>query len=89
MLVSWLRRIPNLVAGILAGIVAAIVMTLVMALSRYYLGIMPPFEAVPDRIASTLDIATFFRLFGEYGGYNGLKQFGILSGLRGIFAAGA
>lgn len=89
MLVSWLKRIPNLVAGLLAGVTAAIVMTLVMVLSRYYLGIMPPPESVPDRVASTLDIATFFRLFGEYGGYNGLKQFGIMSGLRGLFAAGA
>jgi DMSO/TMAO reductase YedYZ molybdopterin-dependent catalytic subunit len=89
MLVSWLKRIPNLVAGLLAGVVAAIVTIFVMVLGRYYLGIMPPFEAVPDRIASTLDIETFFSLFGKYGGYNGLKQFGILSGLRGIVVTGA
>ena len=89
MLISWLKRLPNLIAGLLAGVTAAVVMTLMMVLSRYYLGIMPPPESVPDRVASTLDIATFFRLFGEYGGYNGLKQFGIMSGLRGIFAAGA
>jgi DMSO/TMAO reductase YedYZ molybdopterin-dependent catalytic subunit len=83
------RWVPNIVAGIIAGLTAAVLMTLVMALSRYYLGIMPPPEAVPDRIASTLDIETFFSLFNTYGGYNGLKKFGIVSGLRAIFAAGA
>lgn len=86
---SWAKRIPNLTAGIIAGLFAAVVMTLAMAASRFWLGIMPPPEAVPDRIAPTLDIATFFRLFGKYGGYDGLKQFGITSGLRGIAATGA
>ena len=83
-----LKWIPNLIAGMIAGLVAAVVMTLTMALSRYYLGIMPPPESVPDRIAPLLDIDTFFSLFAKYGGYNGLKQFGIVSGLRGIATAG-
>jgi DMSO/TMAO reductase YedYZ molybdopterin-dependent catalytic subunit len=89
LLKSWVRRVPNIIAGLIAGLLAAAVMTLVMAMSRYWLGIMPPPEAVPDRIAPTLDIATFFRLFGKYGGYDGLKQFGITSGLKGIAATGA
>ncbi|MDQ3541038.1 MAG: molybdopterin-dependent oxidoreductase [Chloroflexota bacterium] len=88
MITSWLRRIPNLVAGALAGIAAAIVMTLAMLASRYWLGVMPLVEAVPDRVASLLSVQEFFRLFGQYGGYNGLKQFGILSGLRGVAATG-
>ncbi|MEJ7901574.1 MAG: molybdopterin-dependent oxidoreductase, partial [Thermomicrobiales bacterium] len=83
------RYAPNLLAGLLAGLVAAIVTILLMALSRYYLGIMPPPEAVPDRIASMLDIQTFFSLFNEYGGYNGLKKFGIVAGLRTLIATGA
>lgn len=83
------RYVPNLLAGFVAGLAAAIVTTLLMALSRYYLGIMPPVEAVPDRIASTLDIQTFFSLFSQYGGYNGLKKFGIVAGLRTLFAVGA
>ena len=85
---NWLRRVPNAIAGLLAGIVATLVMTLLMAASRYWLGIMPPPEAIPDRVAPLLDISTFFSLFGKYGGYNGLKQFGILSGLRGLLAFG-
>jgi len=82
------RKVPNVLAGMLAGIVGAIVTALAMAASRYWLGIMPPPEAVPDRIAPLLDIDTFFSMFGTYGGYNGLKQFGIVSGLRGLITAG-
>ncbi len=83
------RYVPNLLAGLVAGLAAAAVTTLLMALSRYFLGIMPPPEAVPDRIASMLDIDTFFSLFNQYGGYNGLKKFGIVAGLRTLFATGA
>ncbi|HVL22500.1 MAG TPA: molybdopterin-dependent oxidoreductase [Thermomicrobiales bacterium] len=82
------RRLPTLIAGALAGLVAALVMILAMAASRYWLGIMPPVEAVPDRIAPLLDIDSFFRLFGKYGGYNGLKKFGIVSGLRAVVGIG-
>ena len=85
---SWLRRVPNVIAGLLAGIVATLVMMLLMAASRYWLGIMPPPEAIPDRVAPLLDIQTFFSLFNQYGGYNGLKQFGILSGVRGLLGFG-
>lgn len=85
---EWVRRIPNVIVGVLAGAVAAIVTALVMALSRYWFGIMPPPESVPDRVAPLLDIDTFFSMFGTYGGYNGLKQFGIMSGLRGLFTVG-
>lgn len=86
---AGVRYVPNLLAGLVAGLAAAIVTTLLMAASRYYLGIMPPVEAVPDRIASMLDIRTFFSLFSQYGGYNGLKKFGIVAGLRTLFAVGA
>jgi DMSO/TMAO reductase YedYZ molybdopterin-dependent catalytic subunit len=82
-------RVPTLIAGLVAGLLAAVVMTLAMAASRLWLGIMPPPEAIPDRIAPLLDIDTFFELFSRYGGYNGLKKFGIVSGLRGLAATGA
>lgn len=82
------HRILTLFGGLLAGAIAAIVMTLAMAASRHWLGIMPPVEAVPDRVARMLDIDSFFSLFGKYGGYNGLKKFGILTGLRGVFGVG-
>jgi DMSO/TMAO reductase YedYZ molybdopterin-dependent catalytic subunit len=75
-------------AGLLAGIVAALFMILIMAAARYWLGISPPPEAAPDRLAPTLSIHQFFDLFGKYGGYNGLKKFGIKSGLEAIIGAG-
>ncbi len=88
MVANWLKRIPNVIAGVLAGMIAAVVMTLAMAASRYWLGIMPLVEAIPDRVSVLLSINTFFSMFGTYGGYNGLKQFGILSGIRGVLTAG-
>ena len=88
MTLDWMKRLPNIVAGMLAGVVAAVVMTLAMAASRYWLGIMPPVEAIPDRVAPLLSIHAFFSLFGKYGGYNGLKQFGILSGLQAVLGVG-
>ena len=63
MLISWLKRLPNLIAGLLAGITAAVVITLVMVLRRCYLGMMPPPESVLDRVACILDIETFFSVF--------------------------
>lgn len=78
----------RLLAGVLAGLVAAAAMLLVMAAARFWLGIVPPVEAIPDRVAALLSINEFFSLFGKYGGYNGLKRFGILSGLRGVVGAG-
>ena len=86
---SWNRRIALYGSGLLAGLVAGLVLTLLMATGRYWLGISPPPEAVPDRIAPTLDIATFFDLFGKYGGYNGLKKFGIRTGIEVLFAVSA
>ncbi len=84
----WYRIIPNLVLGMVAGLLAAVVTALAMAASRYWLGITPPPEAVPDRIAPLLSIDTFFSLFGTYGGYSGLKKFGILSGIRALAGVG-
>jgi DMSO/TMAO reductase YedYZ molybdopterin-dependent catalytic subunit len=85
---TGLRYLPNAILGMLAGVVGAIVTSLAMVAGRYWLGIMPPPESVPDRVAPTLDIDRFFSMFGTYGGYNGLKQFGVVSGLRGLLTAG-
>jgi DMSO/TMAO reductase YedYZ molybdopterin-dependent catalytic subunit len=63
-------------------------MLLVMAIGRTWPGISPLPESIPDRIAPTLSISEFFSLFGKYGGYNGLKKFGIRSGIQGVIGAG-
>ena len=82
----WLKVVG---VGLLAEVVASLAMVLAMAIGRTWLGISPPPEAIPDRFAPTLDINTFFSLFGRFGGYNGLKRFGITSGLTGLFVLGA
>ena len=87
----WDRWAPvslRVLGSVLAGLMAAVAMILAMAAGRYWLGIMPPVEAIPDRVAALLSISEFFSLFGKYGGYNGLKKFGILSGLRGVIGIG-
>ena len=82
------RRLVLLFAGALSGLVAAIAMLLLMAATRQWLGVSPPPEAVPDRLAPTLSISQFFDLFAQYGGYNGLKKFGVWTGIRAILGAG-
>ena len=86
---SLIHALSIVATGLLCGLVSASGMVLLMAASRIWLGISPPPEALPDRLAPTLDIETFFGLFGRFGGYNGLKRFGISSGLAGLFAVGA
>ncbi len=83
------NRVANYALGVLAGLVAAAVMLLVMAVGRNWFGISPLPEAIPDRIAPTLSIKQFFSLFADYGGYNGLKKFGIKSGIQAVIAGGA
>ncbi len=74
--------------GLLAGLVAGLLLTTVQALARLLLGVAPPAELLGDRIAPLLTIDQFFGLFGVFGGYNGLKQAGILGGTSGQLAVG-
>ncbi len=82
------RRLLTLLAGLLAGLVATASLALFMIAGRYFLGVTPPPEAIPDRVAPLLSIDTFFGLFNDYGGYNGLKKFGIRTGTTGVIVAG-
>ena len=83
------RYIGILAIGLLAGLVATLAMALLFVAGRFWLGISPPPEALPDRFAPTISIDQFFELFDRFGGYNGLKKFGIRSGLAGLAVAGA
>ena len=76
-----MRRIPALVAGLIAGLVGAAVLALIMLAGRTWLGISPLPEAIPDRIAATIDVDDFIQMLADYGGYNELKKFGIRSGI--------
>lgn len=82
------RIAKSLLAGLVAGIVATSLLVLVMVAARTWLGISPPPEALPDRFAPTLSIDEFFKLFNRYGGYNGLKRFGVKAGLTGLVGGG-
>ena len=84
----WLRWITRIAIGILSGLVATLLLVLILIAARTWLGISPPPEALPDRFAPTLDIQTFFSLFGRFGGYNGLKKFGVTSVLSGMVVVG-
>src|SRR5215217_5012308 len=86
---SLRRWLAVAATGLLSGIVAALLLILLMAAARTWLGISPPPEALPDRFAPTIPIPTFFSLFDRFGGYNGLKRFGISSGLAGLLSVGA
>ena len=83
------RRLRLAGSGLLAGLLATAAMVLAFAGLRTWTGVSPPPEALPDRFAPTLTIETFFSLFGRFGGYNGLKRFGITSGLTGLIVPGA
>ena len=82
------RTVPALLAGGLAGLVAALAMTLVLLLLRLGLGISPPPEMIPDRLAPMMSIEQLFALIGWFGGYDELKQFGVGSFLAGQLVVG-
>ena len=86
--VAAVRWVAIAAAGFLCGLVGTLWMILVMVAGRTWLGISPPPEALPDRFAPLIPISTFFSLFARFGGYNGLKRFGITSGIAGLLIAG-
>ncbi len=71
---SW----RDLGIGALAGLVAGLVLTLAQLLARLWAGVAPPSELIGDRIAPLLPVQQFLSLLGLVGGYNQLKQLGIV-----------
>ncbi|HEV2529197.1 MAG TPA: molybdopterin-dependent oxidoreductase [Thermomicrobiales bacterium] len=82
------RRLVTLLAGLIAGLVATATLLLLMVAGRYYLGVTPPPEAIPDRTAPLLELDYFLDIMRNNGGYNGLKELGIRSGIQGVTAMG-
>lgn len=64
--------------GAVAGLVAGLVLTLAQLLARLWAGVGPPSELIGDRIAPLLPVQQFLSLLGFVGGYNQLKQLGIV-----------
>src|SRR4051794_14985396 len=84
-----LRWAIVLAGGLLVGLAAGMLMVLVFALLRWGPGISPPPESIPDRLAPGIKIHDFFKLINQYGGYNGLKRFGVWTGIRAMIGAAA
>lgn len=82
-------RGKKLGAGLLAGFTGALLMTLVLVLLRYLFGVATPSELVGDRIAPLLGVDRFLELLGRFGGYNNLKQIGVMSVVGGQLVVGA
>lgn len=76
-------------AGFVAGFTAAVVMTLLFLLLRYFFGVATPSELVGDRIAPLLGVDRFLELLDRFGGYNQLKQIGVMSVIAGQLVVGA
>ena len=75
-------------AGLVAGLVAALALTLAMMSLRLLLGVATAPELVGDRIAPLLPVNTFLYLLDLAGGYNELKQIGVVSVIAGQLAFG-
>lgn len=82
-------RRKSLAIGLLTGLVAATLMTLVLLLLRYLFGVATPSELVGDRIAPLLGVDRFLELLTRFGGYNNLKQIGVMSVIGGQLVVGA
>ena len=82
------RYLGLILGGLLAGATAAVLLTLVQLGMRSWLGISPPQEMIPDRLAPTIGIERFLQMLRDFGGYNEAKQFGIRAGLTGVFVVG-
>lgn len=74
--------------GLLAGLVAALAMTALMLVLRSVAGIPTPAELVGDRFAPLIPARDFGGLIAWAGGYNQLKQLGVVSVLIGQILAG-
>lgn len=64
-------------------------MSLVLLLLRYLFGVATPSELVGDRIAPLLGVDRFLELLTRFGGYNNLKQIGVISVIGGQLVVGA
>lgn len=75
-------------AGLLAGVVAGIVMTTVMLLLASLFGVATPLVLLGDRLSVFFDVDTFLDLMRRVGGYNRMKQLGVLSSAIGQIVVG-
>jgi len=82
----WARALG---VGLLAGLVAAFVMTVVMTLLRVLAGVPLPVELGADQFLPHINVFTFIRLLGRFGGSTRAKEISYFSGFAGQIALGA
>ena len=75
-------------AGLLAGILAGIVMTTVMLLLTSIFSIATPLVLIGDRLSVFFEVDSFLDLMRRVGGYNRMKQLGVLSVVIGQIVLG-
>src|ERR1700720_962068 len=84
-----ISRTKAISAGCFAGLVAGMVMTAVMLLLAWLFGVATPLVIFGDRLSVFIPADTFLSLMGRVGGYNNLKQLGVLSVVAGQLLVGA
>ena len=72
----------------LAGVVAGVVMTMVMLLLASLFGLATPLVLLGDRLSVFFEVDSFLELMRRVGGYNRMKQLGVLSSIIGQVVVG-
>lgn len=78
-----------LLSGLLAGFIAGLAMTLLMLLFAWKLRVATPLTLLGDRLSVFIAPKPFFWIMGRVGGYNHLKQIGVISTGLGQMLFGA
>src|ERR1700730_18076088 len=83
-----MSRTKAISAGFLAGLVAGIAMTVMMLLLAMF-GVATPLAIIGDRLSVFIPPGPFLSVMGRVGGYNHLKQLGVVSTMSGPLLSGA
>src|SRR3954468_22403900 len=84
-----MTRLRAIGAGFLAGLIAGLAMTVTMLLLAWLFGVATPLVIFGDRISVFIPADTFLSLMGRVGGYNNMKQLGVVSVIGGHLFVGA
>src|SRR5438105_15292068 len=84
-----MTRSKAMLCGFFAGVVAGIAMTFAMLLLAWAFDIATPLVILGDRLSVFISPKPFFWIMGRVGGYNHLKQLGVISSGLGQVAVGA
>jgi DMSO/TMAO reductase YedYZ molybdopterin-dependent catalytic subunit len=74
-------RRRTLTIGFTSGLISGVFMILLMLLFRYFMGVPTLAELILDCATPLLPIPVFFGMLNAFGGYNHLKEIGVISTL--------